>query len=61
MFFTEGEADFCWSYKYKGGDGDAVLVCYVVGENAEVLENVLLVFDEPGTVAEQAVHTSARR
>jgi hypothetical protein len=40
MFFTEGEADFCWSYKYKGGDGDSVLVCYVVGENAEVLDTV---------------------
>ena len=49
MFFTEGEADFCWSYKYKGGDGDAVLVCYVVGENAEVLDTV-------GTEAQQIAH-----
>lgn len=40
MFFTEGEAGFCWSYKYKGGDGDSILVCYAVGENAEVLDTL---------------------
>jgi monoamine oxidase len=38
LFFTEGEAGYCWSLHYKGGDGDATLVCYTVGENAEVLD-----------------------
>jgi hypothetical protein len=39
-FFTEGEAGYCWDYEYRGGDGGAVVVCYVVGENADVVDNL---------------------
>jgi hypothetical protein len=37
-FFTEGAAGYCWDYEYRGGDGGAVVVCYTVGENADVLD-----------------------
>jgi hypothetical protein len=37
-FFTEGAAGYCWDYEYRGGDGGAVVVCYAVGENADVLD-----------------------
>jgi len=39
-FFTEGEAGYCWDYEYRGGDGGAVVVCYVVGENAEFIDTL---------------------
>ena len=37
-FFTEGVAGLCWDYEYRGGDGGAVMTCYTVGENADVLD-----------------------
>jgi hypothetical protein len=39
-FFTEGAAGYCWGYEYRGGDGGAVVVCYAVGENADVLDTL---------------------
>jgi hypothetical protein len=39
-FFTEGEAGYCWDYEYRGGDGGAVVVCYVVGENADFIDTL---------------------
>jgi hypothetical protein len=37
-FFTQGNAGYCWDYEYRGGDGGAVVVCYVVGENADAID-----------------------
>jgi hypothetical protein len=37
-FFTEGAAGYCWDYEYRGGGGGAVMTCYTVGENADVLD-----------------------
>jgi monoamine oxidase len=39
-FFTEGDAGYCWDYEYRGGDGGAVVVCYVVGENADAVDTL---------------------
>jgi monoamine oxidase len=33
-----GHCGYAWTQKYKGGDGDALLVCFSVGENAENLD-----------------------
>jgi monoamine oxidase len=38
IFLTEGVAGYCWDYEYRGGDGGAVMTCYTVGENADVLD-----------------------
>jgi hypothetical protein len=41
VFYADGlYAHYCWDYEYRGGDGGAVLTCYVTGEYAEDLETV---------------------
>jgi monoamine oxidase len=41
VFYVDGGVNdvthYCWDYEYRGGDGGAVLTCYVVGEFAETL------------------------
>jgi monoamine oxidase len=44
VFYVDGGVNdvthYCWDYEYRGGDGGAVLTCYVVGEFAETLDAV---------------------
>jgi monoamine oxidase len=44
VFYADGTVNnvgfYCWDYEYRGGDGGAVVTCYVTGEFAENLDAV---------------------
>jgi monoamine oxidase len=44
VFYADGTvndvAHYCWDYEYRGGDGGAVVTCYVTGEFADTLDLV---------------------
>jgi monoamine oxidase len=39
-WFTEGKAGWCGSLDWLGGDGDKVVNCFTMGENAEFMDSL---------------------